>query len=665
MTKQFSDKTKIFYLIYIALALNIVFPIRSYGANNQKSCVLIISSYNPEASNTAKNISAFIDEYKSLGGQLPVAIENMNCGSFSDAYLWEGNMNEILGKYLSVKNSPALIILLGQEAWSSYISLDKNMGNNKMYNQVHALIHKTPVMCGMVSKNAIILPNDNKSLENWEPKSVDMLKDIPQIYQMSGYVYQYDIKKNVRLIRDLYPKTKHIALITDNTYGGVCLQALVKKEMKLFPQLDLILLDGRKSSIYTIVDQINSLPSNSVILLGTWRVDKNNGYFMNNAIYMMMGANPKIPAFTLTSIGLGHWAIGGNVPQYRSLGKEMASQAYEMLENNNTKKAHVEFIPNRYTFDVQKLNELKISVDKLPKESAFVNEEPSFFERYERVVWGAVALFFVLLTGCLVSLYYLIRTKKLKDELEVSEADLRVAKEKAEESERLKSAFLANMTHEIRTPLNAIVGFSNILAMGGCAQEDVIEYNKVIQSNTDLLLRLINDILDISRLESGKLDFFYEECNVTSLCKEALASVESVCENPVKFIFNTQNPDFYLVTDIHRLQQVLLNLLSNSNKFTKKGSIVLEFRIDEKQQMAFFAVTDTGAGIPEGNEELVFDRFKKLNDFIQGTGLGLAICKTIMSALGGDIWVDSDYKDGARFVFSHPLGLHPQEFINE
>ncbi len=202
---------------------------------------------------------------------------------------------------------------------------------------------------------------------------------------------------------------------------------------------------------------------------------------------------------------------------------------------------------------------------------------------------------------------------------------------------------------------------------GGCAQEDVIEYNKVIQSNTDLLLRLINDILDISRLESDKckLDFFYEECNVTSLCKEALASVESVCENPVKFIFNSQDPNFYLVTDIHRLQQVLLNLLSNSNKFTKKGNIVLEFRIDEKEQMAFFAVTDTGAGIPEGNEELVFDRFKKLNDFIQGTGLGLAICKTIMNALGGDIWIDSAYKDGARFVFSHPLGLHPQEFISE
>ncbi len=656
MRKKLSGILKFTCFIYIAILLNILFTLKSYGANNLNNEILIISSYNPETSQIAKNISSFLDEYTRLGGKSSVTIENMNCGSFTDAYLWKGQMKGILNKYVSSEYRPGLIILLGQEAWSAYLSQDK---------QTHNLIHHIPAICGMASRNAIILPDDSVSLENWEPESVDMLTDIHPIDKMAGYVYQYEIEKNIRLIRDLYPKTKHLALVTDNTYGGVCLQALVKKEIKRFSGLNLILLDGRKNSIYTIVDSINELPANTIMLLGTWRVDKNNGYFMNNATYMMMAANPKIPAFTLTSIGLGYWAVGGYIPQYRTIGKDMALEAYSILEKKTSQKAKIELIPNQYTFDAVVLDSMKIDVKKLPEGAILINKKPSFYEQNKQVVLGTVFFIFALIIGWLISVYFLIRTKKLKDELEVSEAELRVSKDKAEESERLKTAFLANMTHEIRTPLNAIVGFSNVLATGDCPQKEVVEYCKVIQSNSDLLLRLINDILDISRLESGKLEFVYEECNVTSLCKEALHSVESASETSVKFVFNSHDPNFYLVTDIHRLQQVLLNVLSNSSKFTKEGSITLEFRIDEKERMVFFSVTDTGEGIPEGTEMLVFGRFKKLNDFIQGTGLGLAICKTIISVLGGDIWVDQSYKEGARFVFSHSMDLQPQNFIAE
>ncbi|WP_321518921.1 HAMP domain-containing sensor histidine kinase [uncultured Bacteroides sp.] len=640
------------FIIYVFLFLSLNNNL--YANSVKTNGILIISSYNPETAHISKNISAFLDEYTRLGGKSQVTIENMNCGSFTDAYLWKGQMKNILNKYTSKKCIPDLIVLLGQEAWSAYLSQDK---------QVYEIIHQIPTMCGMVSRNAIILPDKTVSLEDWEPESIDMLKDVPRVDKMAGYVYKYDVQKNVQLIRDLYPKTKHLALVTDNTYGGVCLQALVKKEIKRFPGLDLILLDGRKNSIYTIVDRINDLPKNTVMLLGTWRVDKNNGYFMNNATYMMMGANPKIPAFSLTSIGLGYWAIGGCVPQYRTIGKDMALDAYRILKNDPSKKVQVKFIPNQFSFDVVELDTFKIDVKKLPAGAIFINEKPSFYEQNKNVVIGAFFGFSVILIGLLVTLYILIRTKRLKDELEVSESELRVAKEKAEESERLKTAFLANMTHEIRTPLNAIVGFSNVLAMGGSSQEEMIEYYKVIQSNSDLLLRLINDILDISSLEAGKLKFYYEECNVTSLCKEALHSVESICENPVKFILNSPDPNLYFVTDIHRLQQVLLNLISNSNKFTKEGSITLEFNIDDEKQMVIFTLTDTGKGILKGNEYLIFDRFKKLNDFVQGTGLGLAISKSIMNILGGDIWVDLSYKEGARFVFSHPVGLQPQNFI--
>ncbi len=652
MNRNFADNYKCVCCLFLIGILNVFFAINSYGANNQNSCILIISSYNPETSQTSKNIAAFLDEYRSLGEKLPVVIENMNCGSFSDAYLWKGQMKEILEKYLSNKCPPRLIILLGQEAWSSYLS-QKNQ------------IKNIPVMCGMVSRNAIILPDDSTSLEKWEPQSIDVFKDISHLHMMTGYAYQYNIEKNIRLICSLYPKTKQIALVTDNTYGGVCLQAYVKKEMKKFPKLNLVLLDGRRNSIYTIVDSIHNLPENTAILLGTWRVDKNNGYFMNNATYMMMAANQKLPAFTITSIGLGHWAIGGYIPQYRTIGKEMAWQAYNIFIHNSFLKTQVEFIPNQYNFDAKKLEELKINLKELPMGYTLVNEGPSFIEQYKYQVLALAFVFFSLLIGLLISLYYFLRTKKLKDELEVSGAELRVAKDKAEESDRLKTAFLANMTHEIRTPLNAIVGFSNVLASGGCTHEEEVEYYQVIQANSDLLLRLINDILDISRLEVGRLKFFYEECNITSLCRSALSTVESTDKNSVKFIFNSPDPNFHMVTDIQRIQQILINLLSNANKFTKEGTITLNFKIDEKQQMIFFSVSDTGVGIPEEKQKLIFDRFEKLNNYMQGSGLGLAISKMIVNILGGDLWVDPSYKEGARFIFSHPLGLKPQESTYE
>lgn len=174
-----------------------------------------------------------------------------------------------------------------------------------------------PIIGGMVSRNAVLLPDGNIDLENWEAESVDVVSDSVQKLKVFGFAYEYDVVANLQLILDFYPETKHLAFISDNSYGGVSLQALVKKEVKeKFPNLDLILLDGRRHTIYSISDTIARLPEKTVILLGTWRVDKNDGYFMRNTTYSMMMANPEIPAFTLTSIGMGHWAVGD---VYRSI----------------------------------------------------------------------------------------------------------------------------------------------------------------------------------------------------------------------------------------------------------------------------------------------------------------------------------------------------------
>ena len=618
------------------------------AVSNDKKPILIICSYNPAAHQTSVTISDYMDEYSKLGGQRDIIIENMNCKSFSEAPLWSKMMTQILAKYQGEKH-PAQIILLGQEAWAAYLSQRDEM-------QV-----KVPVMCSLASSNVVILPEDTvESLDSWMPESVDLFDDHLNIPELkSGFINQYDIEGNIQMIQAFYPKTKHIAFISDNTYGGVTMQALVRKEMKKFPDLDLILMDGRKHSIYTIVEELRQLLENTVILVGTWRVDMNEGYFMRNTTYAMMEVTPTIPTFTPSSVSLGHWAIGGVLPDYRKVGGEMAMESVRMDTHPQDTVKHLSVIGCKAVLDSRKVKEWGLDPAVLPFKVQLVNQPVSFYQQYTYQIWSACALFVILVLGLCISLFYYFRTKRLKDELLKSEKDLRVAKDRAEESNRLKSAFLANMSHEIRTPLNSIVGFSDVLAVGGSTEEEQQSYYQIIKTNSDLLLRLINDILDLSRLEANRVTLTWEECDVVQLCSQVVASVSfSRQSSENQFLFTTSFESFRMVTDVQRMQQVMINLLSNANKFTKRGKITLDFSVNEETQMAVFSVTDTGCGIPKEKQGLVFERFEKLNEYAQGTGLGLSICKLIVHKWKGSIWIDPDYTGGARFVFSHPLNLN-------
>ena len=241
------------------------------------------------------------------------------------------------------------------------------------------------------------------------------------------------------------------------------------------------------------------------------------------------------------------------------------------------------------------------------------------------------------------------------------ELELIQAKEKAEESDRLKSAFLANMSHEIRTPLNAIVGFSSLLAETDEAELRHV-YMSLVQENNELLLNLISDILDISKIEAGMIDLVMGRVDVPQLCREVIATFShKKRDTAVELRFDENSPQIVIDADKNRIMQVLSNFLTNALKFTTKGSITLSYSLEDESQVRF-CVTDTGKGIPDEQKHEIFNRFVKLDSFVQGAGLGLSICQSLVNRMGGKIGVESREGEGSCFWFTHPYV--PDAFSN-
>ena len=549
---------RFFMLLVLLLPVVALCPVKA--ETTLEGPILIVTSYNPETRSISDNLSAFMDEYRQRGGKYTPIIESMNCKNLSEAYLWKSRMASILGKYKG-KNRPSLVILLGQEAWSAYISQDTEIAK------------KTPSICGMVSVNGLVLPDDSIDTRVWEPESKNIYTDFGDYNIVAGYVYEYDVDKNIELMRRFYPDMRRVAFISDNTYGGLSMQALVKKEMEKYPDLETIWLDGRTETFMEVSERMRRLPQNTCVLLGTWRVDCTESYVIGNTTYMLRDANPTLPVFTIASVGLGHWALGGYTPEYHAVGKNIGSVTYDFLDKGDREGVDLVTIPGNYTFDIKRLHEFKLDSLNLPQGAVLVNKTPSFYEQYKYWVIGVVSAFMFLIACFLIAIYYIIRINHLKHNLEVSGEELLVAKEKAEESNRLKTAFLANMSHEIRTPLNAIVGFSSVLVSDDSSPAEKEQYCDIIQKNSDLLLHLINDILDISRMESGKIKFVWEECDVVELCQTALSTAEYGRKTSALFLFETPVASLVIKTDAQRLKQVLINLLSNAAKFTPSGSI--------------------------------------------------------------------------------------------
>ncbi len=289
----------------------------------------------------------------------------------------------------------------------------------------------------------------------------------------------------------------------------------------------------------------------------------------------------------------------------------------------------------------------------------FQADQLAYQNEHDRIVSMRFYLVGVVLCSIALILFLMFSWKKIF-RLKRSKQKQEVMKLKSERAIRRKNMFLSNMSHEVRTPLNAIVGFSAVLTSEDESFDDESrkEFCEIIKVNSFQLLKLINDILDVSDFESDNIAFNIQTYDAVKLCRETVETVIASRKLQVKMYFATELTELRMETDDSRLRQVLINLLVNAAKFTEQGYIVLNLELAD-EQTAIFSVTDTGCGIPVEKQHLIFERFEKLNDFVQGSGLGLSICRLIMDHMHGKIWVDSQYTQGTRFYFTHPLKYTP------
>ena len=467
-------------------------------------------------------------------------------------------------------------------------------------------------------------------------------------YNVTTLGQVYYVKETIGLMRQLMLDMKRLAFISDDRYISEAVRGDVEQAMTgSFPELAFEQLSTRNISTEMLLDTLKSYDKTTGLIYYSWFETHNqddNNYLFDH-IQEIITRFVHSPLFLLAPEDLSNNTFaGGYYVSVESFGDSLLQLIHRVLEGEfprdippalGGKPAAYLCYPALQSYD--------IPVSLYPKEAVYINLPVSFFEQYKKEILMTVVLLLVVVSAVGYYIHILKRAHQ-----RMKEAQL-----KAEEANQLKSAFLANMSHEIRTPLNAIVGFSNLLSMVE-DKEEMLEYAGIIETNTELLLQLINDILDMSKIESGMYDFHVTQVDANQLMSE----VEQVARlrirtDEVSLSFAERLPQCVFHTDKNRLIQVLTNLVVNAIKFTSQGEIQIGYRLQDAHTLYFY-VSDTGCGMSAEQCEHVFERFVKYNTFIQGTGLGLSICKMIIEKLGGEIGVQSESGKGSVFWFTLP-----------
>lgn len=473
------------------------------------------------------------------------------------------------------------------------------------------------------------------------------IEEFNKNYNITVLKQPYYIGQTLKLIKQLQPEVRRVAFISDDRYISVVTRQSIEAVMqKDFPELKLELLSSAQITTEELLDTLTVYDKTTGVIYYAWLRQYGNkqNYYLSDHLKKILPTFLKVPVFTLADLNLqenlyagGHYisvqdftATVMSIISRIMKGEPASSIPYQ---NGGTPRTYLNFSDLKWC---------NIPENLYPENAVYYFQPPTFYQQYKTYIWMTGIFLALLLT---FYIFYHIHSRKHKKELIQ-------AKERAEESDRLKSAFLANMSHEIRTPLNAIVGFSSILAETADTPE-CHEYIRIIEDNNYLLLQLINDILDLSRIEAGLLDFSYTDVDVNEcMCKledafhfRMPANVVCVTELGMK--------KCHIRTEKNRLLQVLGNYFSNAIKYTCQGSITIGYNPPKEGRLRFY-VRDTGCGISPDKQQTIFQRFVKLDYFKQGTGLGLSICQMIAEKMDATVGVSSEVGQGSEFWIEIP-----------
>ena len=532
--------------------------------------------------------------------------------------------------------APAAIVLIGDPGWIVCRELFDDVWKDVPVIVTNAR-DRLPASLDVLPSHAPLTETNSVPGEEWR-----------RGYNLTLLKQHYYVKETVELIYKLIPDMQRLAFISDDRYISEETRRDVKEAVeKSFPELRRELLSTTQLSTEMLLDTLHSYKPNTGIIYYSWFESHNendNNYLFDHIQEIITNFTPS-PLFLLSPENLSNNTFAGG---YYVSTESFCDSLLEIL-NRILNGEQARNIPggvggegNSYLcYPV--LKSYNIPSSRYPDDAVYIDKPQTFFQQhYVKII--ASSVFLLLLIAAIV--YYIRILRKAYSRL--SEAV-----EKAEQANQLKSAFLANMSHEIRTPLNAIVGFSNMLPH----TEDPVEmreYADIIETNTDLLLQLINDILDLSKIEAGTFDFYPSSIDVNQTMEEIEQSMRLRLKNSdVTLAFTERLPGCLFYIDKNRLIQLLANFVNNAIKFTQTGTICMGYRMTDTDTIYFY-VSDTGCGMSNEQCEHVFERFVKYNPFIQGTGLGLSICRTIVERLGGKIGVDSEEGKGSTFWFTLP-----------
>lgn len=614
--------------------------------------VLVVSSYGTDYQWSNVIMDAISDRLKEAYPSIEFSREFLSSEMLEESDTWGNKMKVLLSNYR--KNPPRAIILVSDEAWMGY--QDANVTELK----------DVPLILCAVKPHSISISDfaakrDSLTLDDFTP-TIEMMKR----YKATAVLREMNVPGYLALMDNLITGMNRFVFITDSRIYGIYTHLLLQQEAeRSYPQIPIQNIDGRFIKTDSLLSLLPTIPSTAGVLLTSWLTGEYGFEYSKDYLYSRMENKLSTPIFITNDIGLEkEYFVGGYLNEASFWGQKTADLLLAVIGG-----VAPEDIPSEVFHDDQchiawrVFYHYGLNPEKLPAKVNYYNAPQTFWSEFKYYIIAVLGLFLVFLLFYIYTLRSNIKLQHAKrllmksvddaqtanDKLKKAQEELIIALRKAEESDRLKSAFLANMSHEIRTPLNAIVGFSGVLDEVD-TKEERDEYVELIRRNSDLLLQLLSDILDLSRIEAGVLEFSFGQKDAYYVCNNVVTSLANKCRSNVELYLNASVTSMPLTTDANRLMQVLINLVNNAIKFTSKGTIEVGYFSYDNDLVEFY-VKDSGIGIATEKQATIFGRFTKLNNYVEGTGLGLSICNTIVSMLGGEMGVESQEGAGSRFWF--------------